>query len=65
MLKKHCKDCGLPAAYHIQTWLDEITSSIMPRLRLPKKIESFFDVVLEKTFSSIGLIKMRDDFLFS
>ncbi len=37
----------------------------MPRLRLPKKIESFFNVALEKTFSSIGLIKMRDDFLFS
>jgi len=37
----------------------------MPRLRLPKRIESFFDVVLEKTFSSVGLIKMRDDFLFS
>jgi len=65
MLKKHCKDCGLPAAHHIQTWLDEITSSIMPRLRLPKKIKSFFDVMLEKSFSSIGLIKMRDDFLFS
>jgi cyanophycin synthetase len=65
MFKKHCKDCGLPAAYHIQTWIDEITSSIMPRLRLPKRIESFFDVVLEKTFSSIGLIKMRDDFLLS
>jgi len=65
MLKKYCKDCGLPAAHHIQTWIDEITSSIMPRLRLPKRIESFFDVVFEKTFSSIGLIKMRDDFLFS
>jgi cyanophycin synthetase len=65
MQKKHCKDCDLPTTHHIQTWIDEITSSIMPRLRLPKRIESFFDVVLEKTFSSIALIKMRDDFLFS
>ncbi len=65
MFKKHCKDCGLPATHHIQTWLEEITSSIMPRLRLSKKIESFFDVILEKSFSSIGLIKMREDFLFS
>ena len=37
----------------------------MPRLKLPKKIETFFDVVLEKSFSSIGLIKMRDNFLLS
>lgn len=65
MFKKHCKDCGLPTAHHIQTWGDEIISTLMPRLRLPKKIESFLDVALEKTFSSIGLIKMRDDFLFS
>lgn len=65
MFKKHCKDCGLPAAHHIQTWLDEITSTLMSRLRLPKKFYSFFDVLLEKIFSSIGLIKMRDDFLFS
>lgn len=55
----------MPAAHHIQTWIDEITSTLMPRLRLSKKIESFFDVVLEKTFSSVGLIRMRDDFLFS
>ncbi len=65
MFKKHCKDCGLPIAHHIQAWVDEIISSIIPRLRLPKRAESFFDVALEKTFSSIGLIKMRDDFLFS
>jgi cyanophycin synthetase len=65
MFKKHCKDCGLPAAHHIQTWGDEITSTLMPRLRLSKKIESFFDILLEKTFSFIGLIKMKDDFLSS
>lgn len=65
MFKKHCKDCGLPAVHHIQTWLDEIISTLMPRLRLSKKLESFFDFSLEKTFSLIGLIKMRDDFLLS
>ena len=65
MFKKHCKDCGLPAVYHIQTWLDEIASTLMPRLRLPKKIESFFDIFFEKTLSFIGIIKMRDDFLSS
>ncbi|MFA5838399.1 MAG: hypothetical protein WC849_00430 [Candidatus Paceibacterota bacterium] len=65
MFKKYCKDCGLPATHHIQTWLDEIISTLMPRLRLSKKIESFFDVLLEKTFVATGLIKMRDDFLSS
>jgi len=65
MFKKYCKDCGLPTAHHIQTWLNEITSTLVPRLRLSKKLESFSDVLLEKTFSLVGLIKMKDDFLFS
>lgn len=65
MFKKYCKDCGLPTAYHIQTWLDEITSTLMPRLKFLRKLESFFDVFLEKIFSQVGLIKMRDDFLSS
>ncbi len=65
MFKKYCKDCGLPSVYHIQTWIDEIVSSITPSLKLPGKIESFFNVALEKTFSSIRLIKMKDDFLLS
>jgi cyanophycin synthetase len=65
MFKNYCKDCGLPAAHHIQTWLDEIMSTLMPQLKLSKKLESFFDVLLEKTLSLVGLIKMRDDFLFS
>ena len=65
MFKKHCKDCGLPATHHVQTWLDEITSTLIPRLRFSKKSESFFDILFEKTFAFVGLIKMRDDFLFS
>ena len=43
MPKKYCKDCSLPAIYHIQTWLDEIISTIMPRLKLPKRVETFFE----------------------
>ncbi len=65
MFKKYCKDCGLPATHHIQTWLDEIMSTLMPRLKLPRRLESFFDALLEKTFSIVGLIKMKDDFLSS
>lgn len=35
----------------------------MPRFRLPKKLESFSDVLIEKTFLLAGLIKIKDDFL--
>jgi len=65
MFKKYCKDCGLPAAYHIQTWLDEFTNTLLPRLAFLKRLNPFFDILLEKTFESIGVIKMRGDFLLS
>lgn len=65
IFKKYCKDCNLPNTHHIETWIDEITSTLAPELRLSKRLESFFDVLLEKTFSLTGLIKMRDDFLLS
>ena len=65
MFKKYCKDCSLSVAHHIQTWGDEIISTLIPRLKFSKKFESFFDLFLEKTFSLVGLIKMKDDFLFS
>ena len=63
MFKKHCKDCGLADAHHINTWLDEITNTLMPNLRLPSKLNSFFDILLEKFFALVGLIKMEEDFL--
>ncbi len=63
-MKKFCNDCSLPATHHIQTWLDEF-SGRLPELSLPKKVDSFLDFGLEKAFSSVGLIKMRDDFALS
>ncbi len=65
MFKKYCKDCNLPTTYHIETWLDEITDTLMPKLRLSQKFNSFFDILLEQFFAAAGLIKMRDDFLLS
>ena len=65
MKKFYCPDCGMHSAYHFNTWLEEITNSLMPKLRLPRRLNSWFDVIFEKVFSGIGLIKMRDDFLFS
>ena len=65
MFKKYCKDCSLPAAYHIQTWLDELTNTLLPRLAFLKRLNPFCDILLEKTLGSIGLVKMRGDFLLS
>ena len=51
--------------HHIQTWLDELTDRLLPRSSVLKRLDPFFDIWLEKTFVAIGLVKMRDDFLFS
>ncbi len=63
-MKKFCYDCNLPATHHIQTWLDEFFGRL-PELSLPRKLDSFLDSFLEKTFGFVGLIKMRDDFELS
>ena len=65
MFKKYCKDCDLLAVRHIQTWFDEITDTLMPKLRLSRKFDAFFDALLERFMVAIGLIKMKDDFLLS
>ena len=65
MFNKYCKDCDLPAIYHIQTWLDEIANTLTSHLRLPKGVESIFDFLLEKIFTTVGLIKMKDNFSLS
>jgi len=51
--------------HHLQTWLDEFTNRFLPRLKLPRKIEEFFDVLLEKFFIFSGLVSLRDDFTSS
>ena len=65
MKKYYCPDCEMHSAYHLSTWLEEITNSLLPRLHLSRKFNSWFDLVFEKVFLWIGLIKMRDDFLSS
>ncbi len=64
-MKKFCNDCGLPSTHHIKTWIDECASVFSFELALSKKAEAFFDVVLEKFFGFIGLLEMREDFVFS
>lgn len=64
-LIKFCEDCGMPSTYHIQTWLDELTSRLLPRLSLSRKLELFFDALLEKLFTFSKLVSLRDDFVRS
>ena len=60
--KKFCQDCGMSSAYHIQTWLDEFISYFLPRIKLPRKLELFFDAALEKFFTFFRLASLRSDF---
>jgi cyanophycin synthetase len=63
MNKHRCPDCGTRPVWHVSTWLEEIANSLLPKLRLQRKFFLWLEIVLEKIFSWIGLIKMRGDFL--
>lgn len=63
--KKFCQDCGISSYYHIQTWLDEFTNRLLPRVKLSRKVEYFLDALLEKFFTFSGLASLRDDFTSS
>jgi cyanophycin synthetase len=61
-IKNFCNDCGMPSIYHVQTWLDELTDRFLQCLPPFKKLELFFDVLLEKFFIFFKLASLRDDF---
>jgi cyanophycin synthetase len=65
MSKKQCKDCGLPPVHHIQTWIDECINTLLPPIPLSKRLNSSLVTILTKALEYSGLIKLRDDFLFS
>lgn len=52
----------MSSAYHVQTWIDALTSQCLPRISLPRKLECFFDLLLEKFFTFSKLASLRDDF---
>ena len=60
--KGFCKDCGMPSAYHIETWLDECINRFLPSIRAPRMVERFFDAVLEKLFTLSSLASFKDNF---
>ncbi len=63
--KNYCEDCGTSSLYHTSTWLDELTNIFLPHalLRfLPRKIDSFFEILLEKFFVLSRIASFKDDF---
>ncbi|MBU1033113.1 MAG: hypothetical protein ABII13_01375 [Patescibacteria group bacterium] len=60
--KRFCKDCALPSNHHINTWIDELTDRLIPNLSLPKKIDRFFDILIENFFIHLKLVSLKDDF---
>jgi len=60
--KNFCKECGDSNWHHLNTWWEELTSRFLPPLKLPRRIEAVFDVVLEKIFTIPRIVKFRTDF---
>lgn len=60
--KNFCKDCGYSNFYHLNTWLEELTSRFLGLPKLPKKIEDFFDGLLATVFTVLGIAEFRTDF---
>lgn len=60
--KNFCKECGQSNLYHLNTWLEELISHILPPFKLPPKIEVVFDVLLEKIFTATKLAKFQTNF---
>ncbi len=63
--KNFCNDCGMPFLYHIQTWLEELTSRFLPKISLPRRVEHFFDILIEKLLTFFRLASLRKDFTHS
>ncbi len=61
-IKNFCQDCGKSDLHHVSTWIDEITTHLLPPLRLPQKVQDGFDILLEKFFLVTRLAWFRSDF---
>ncbi len=60
--EKICQDCGTPSIHHVKTWLDGLTQMFLPPLSLPKNLDSFFYVLLEKFLTFFKLVSLKEDF---
>ncbi|MBI4363411.1 MAG: hypothetical protein HY545_01020 [Candidatus Doudnabacteria bacterium] len=63
--KNICKDCGHSNLNHINTWLEQLGNHFFPPIKLPAKINSSLDVLLEQIFRLTGIGQFRSDFTSS
>lgn len=59
-MAKFCKDCGLPASYHIQTWIGGLLDHFLPSVP-----PTFLSGKIEKLFVFLGLASWQDNFTVS
>lgn len=57
-----CDDCRRSKLYHVDRWVTEIMDSILPPLKLSKKVQAIFDACIEKVFVVTHLATLRTDF---
>lgn len=60
--KNFCEDCGHSNWHHFNTWLEELSRHFLPSLKLPRQIETIFEIVLEKIFTILKIARFRTDF---
>ncbi|MBU0723104.1 hypothetical protein KKH46_02755 [Patescibacteria group bacterium] len=60
--KNFCKECGHSNWYHLNTWLEELNRHLLPQLKLPRQVETVFDVAFEKIFTILKIVRFRIDF---
>jgi len=61
-VKNFCQECGHSNWYHLNTWLEELSNRFLPPLKLPRQIETMFNVTLEKIFTIPKIARFRTNF---
>lgn len=54
-----CKECK---KYHFFTWLEEITSHILPTIKIPSRVENLLNILLEKPLIFFKIATFEKDF---
>lgn len=60
--KNLCKECGHSNWYHLNTWLEELTTHFLPPIKLSRRTEALSDVIFEKIFTIPRIARYRTDF---
>ncbi len=60
--KNFCKECEQSNWHHLNKWLEELTTRFLLPLKLSRRIEAAFDIVLEKIFTIPKIARFRTNF---